>query len=260
MAAAMWLSRLGDHPAVVDQRGWLGALLALEVHEPLAHQLAKRDPAPPALLGILLDALLLDVVLLNEVEHPRGRLCLGQDAVGRLTSLALPPAVPVGFCPGTPKGSHDWLAIARPLPVPKRAAGTQPYERARSGLWDRHERRCTVSVGCRATVGQRSHRATVAGNVLHQKHLQRGRFAAFIYPYLRGLELWPLHCTQEVTGSIPVGSTHEMPVNRDPAHEGAMVRQRQAGVFRPFPAFSGLFRRRSSPLAGLPLVLIARWR
>src|SRR5579875_200284 len=115
----MWLAGLRQHPAVVREGRRLGLLLLLKVVEPLDRQLAEGDPAPPALLGALLERRLLGVVVGDELEHPGGGLRLGERAALRPAAFQLPTARSVRLGPRASQAADDRLAVARPLPVPE---------------------------------------------------------------------------------------------------------------------------------------------
>lgn len=89
----MWRAGLGEHVAVVAERGGLGAALVLQVLQPLRRQLAEGHAALAALTLARLDCSLLAVVLGDQLSHAHRRALLIEVALRYSPAPHDPPAV-----------------------------------------------------------------------------------------------------------------------------------------------------------------------
>lgn len=87
-------------------------LLTLQVGQPLGDELAERHAIPPPPVGVLFQGELLLAVRADQLKHPAGRLGLGQGAIGRTSTVAMPAAGPVRFDPRRPDRPDHRLPLA----------------------------------------------------------------------------------------------------------------------------------------------------
>ena len=131
-ASPVWRAGLGQHVAVVAQRGGLGAALVLQVLQPLRRQLAEGHAAFAALTLARLDCSLLAVVLGDQLSHAHRRALLVEVALRYSPAPHDPPAVvDRSLKPRRPHAALHLSSCAPPLGLVDRTVRpAHDYERA----------------------------------------------------------------------------------------------------------------------------------